>query len=136
MSIEFTDKTEPAPQVECFNFSVPTDANSVGAIFNAYGIGLAAPNGYFGTNWDAFYDCLMDLQWIEAERIEIVHHKLPNLPKSDLSTYVQILRDADNAWADKKTSQLASQFKQFVTHALIVRFPIDCESQIETLLAT
>lgn len=135
MSIKFTDETEPAPQVECFRFSVPTDANTVDAIFNAYGTGLAAPNGYFGTNWDAFYDCLMDLQWIETERVEIVHQKLPDLPKSDLLTYIQILRDADNAWADEKTSQLASQFEHFVPHALIVRFPKDCESQINTLLA-
>ena len=113
---------------------MPTDANSVDAIFNAYGIGLAAPNGYFGTNWDAFYDCLMDMQWIEAEQIEIVHQKLPDLPKSELSIYVQILRDADNAWVDEKTLQLATQFDQFVPHTLILRFPNDCENQIKTLL--
>ena len=135
MSIEFTDKTEPATQADCFSFSVPKDANTVDAIFDAYGIGLAAPNGYFGTNWDAFYDCLMDLQWIEAVQIEIVHRKLPDLPKSDLLTYVQILRDADKAWADEKTSHLANQFEHFVPHALTVRFPNDCESQINTLLA-
>jgi len=54
--------------------------------------------GYFGFNWNALFDCLRDFYWIDQKVIVIVHHQLPELPRSDLRTYLEVLRDAVVDW--------------------------------------
>jgi RNAse (barnase) inhibitor barstar len=53
---------------------------------------------YFGSNWDALFDCLRDFSWIEEQVIVLVHSDLPALPERELKIYVRLLRDAVLDW--------------------------------------
>ena len=56
---------------------------------------------HFGNNWDAFYDCLTDMDWVETEGYVIyfdhtdafaAHHE------SQLETVVELFQDAVDFW--------------------------------------
>ena len=56
---------------------------------------------HFGNNWDAFYDCLTDLDWVETEGYLIYfdhtdafasHHE------SQLETVIELFQDAVDYW--------------------------------------
>jgi RNAse (barnase) inhibitor barstar len=56
---------------------------------------------HFGNNWDAFYDCLTDMDWVDAEGYLIYfdhtdafasHHE------SQLETVVELFQDAVDFW--------------------------------------
>lgn len=135
MSIQFFARAIPDPQPDQVRLIVPESLTVPDMVFHAYGLGLEAPNGYFGSNWDAFYDCLMDLQWIEQNRIEIVHLTLPKLSSADLKTYLQILSDACSAWAHVKTKKIAEQFDSFVPHSLNLLFSSDDEAHVSSIIS-
>ena len=50
---------------------------------------------YFGNTWDAFEECLNDLEWLNARRTVVIvtqaHALLPRSPK-DFATLLEILR--------------------------------------------
>jgi RNAse (barnase) inhibitor barstar len=59
---------------------------------------------HFGNNWDAFYDCLTDMDWVEAVGYLIYfdhtdafasHHE------SQLETVVELFQDAVDFWKDE-----------------------------------
>lgn len=56
---------------------------------------------HFGDNWDAFYDCITDLDWVESEGYVIyfdhtdafvAHHE------SQLETVIELFQDAVDFW--------------------------------------
>ncbi|HEX4859222.1 MAG TPA: barstar family protein [Usitatibacteraceae bacterium] len=59
---------------------------------------------HFGRNWDAFYDCLTDFEWLEAPGYVIYfdhtdafasHHE------SELATVTEIFQDAVDYWKEE-----------------------------------
>ena len=59
---------------------------------------------HFGNNWDAFEDCITDLEWIEADGYVIYfdhteafaeHHE------SELETVVELFQDAIDSWKEE-----------------------------------
>lgn len=103
-------------------------------LFDTYGAGLDAPNKYFGLNWDAFSDCLMGLEWLEARHINIVHDGLPRLTVEDLAVYLEILSIAVAEWNGEKTGTLQEQYPDFKAHTMSVYFPRSIRGEIESLL--
>src|SRR5690606_12872666 len=103
-------------------------------MFKTYGEGLSAPNGYFGENWNAFLDCVCDLQWMKAHEVFIVHHELPRLSCEDTAIYLDILRNAVETWADEKTDELSRIYPDFVPHRLTIFFPGELKSVISAYL--
>lgn len=99
-------------------------------IFRTYGEALLAPNGYFGDNWDAFSDCLLDLGWIKAFDVFIVHREMPCLSQKDTAIYLDILRHVVGTWADEKTIELSRFYPDFVPHRLTIFFPKETECLI------
>lgn len=51
---------------------------------------------YFGWNWDAFYDCLCDLSWLEQpKRVILAHEDVPfEAGNGHRETYLRLLADA------------------------------------------
>lgn len=58
---------------------------------------------YFGNNWDALYDCLTDFHWINQKGIVLVHDDIPELSKSELTIYMNLLSDAILDWENDET---------------------------------
>jgi len=65
---------------------------------------------YFGSNWDALFDCLCDLSWIHEGVIIIKHRDIPKLSIQDLEIYKDILQDAIYSWNDDETHKLIVEF--------------------------
>jgi len=103
-------------------------------LFDAFGDGLLAPNGYFGLNWNAFEDSLMDLQWLPELKVNIIHENLPNLDEGDLKVYLEILGSAVSKWNSPKTLSLQEKFPEFIPHELIVCFPVRYQAFISSVL--
>lgn len=64
---------------------------------------------HFGGNWDAFYDCLTDMEWVKSESYAIYfdhtdaftqHHE------SQLETVIELFQDAVNYWKDEGRAML------------------------------
>lgn len=62
---------------------------------------------YFGHNWDAFEECIRDLEWLPARGYVIViveADKLLSRSKPDLRTFVDIMNAAGEDWATSSGS--------------------------------
>jgi RNAse (barnase) inhibitor barstar len=75
---------------------------------NHAAVALKFPD-YFGKNWDAFYDCLTDMDWVDAEGYAIYfdhtnafaeHHE------SQLETVIELFQDAVDFWKGEGKSML------------------------------
>lgn len=64
---------------------------------------------HFGNNWDAFYDCITDMDWVESEGYVIyfdhtdafaAHHE------SQLETVIELFQDAVDSWKGEGRAML------------------------------
>ena len=56
---------------------------------------------HFGKNWDAFYDCLTDLDWVEGNGFVIYFDHTDAFAEhneSQLETVIELFEDAVNYW--------------------------------------
>lgn len=71
------------------------------AFFNECAAALQFPL-YFGENWDAYHDCMLDLAWLEAHGCTLVIadalHLLEKAKAEALSQFVQIITEAAQQW--------------------------------------
>ncbi|MGK0546134.1 barstar family protein [Halomonas denitrificans] len=106
------------------------------SVFETYGRELKAPNGYFGENWNAFSDRLLDLYWISEFDVYIVHFDLPCLEVSEMSAYLETLEYAVTTWMDEETKELCQLHSDFVPHRLVVFFPEEAEQEVMSYLSS
>ncbi len=53
---------------------------------------------YFGHNWDALEECLLDLDWLTEPQVALVHHDIPlAATPADQLLYLRILAAAAEA---------------------------------------
>ena len=53
---------------------------------------------YFGHNWDALEECLLDLEWLTSPEVALVHHDIPlAATPPDRRLYLRILAAAAGA---------------------------------------
>lgn len=84
------------------------------------GEGLNFPD-YYGVNWDAFDECLNDLEWLTEKNILIRHKDLPLENNSrNAQIYLSILEDASRKW------------RKNTVHNLAVVFPLSVKSTVES----
>ena len=101
---------------------IPANISRKEDLFDLLSVELKFPS-YFGKNWDALYDCLSDLHWIENKKTWIIHNDIPlKCSGSDFDKYVEILFDLT---ADPDIDK---------THLLEIAFPQEYRIDIENLL--
>jgi RNAse (barnase) inhibitor barstar len=65
---------------------------------------------YFGFNWDALFECLRDLSWMNEKVVMIIHKDLPLLTRKERKTYLDILADACLFWKEHEIHDLEAIF--------------------------
>lgn len=94
--------------------------------------------GYFGHNWDALFDCLLDFSWENSHVVVIVHEDLPlkNNP-DELGIYLKILRDAVEDWKKPKQGLIVEppEWMPYVEHELRVVFSNSVEKTVARILS-
>jgi hypothetical protein len=67
--------------------------------------------GYYGENWDAMDECIIDLRWMPADwhliYVSSIEDVLPE-DETDFGIFLRILSDAGKSWADPKIRGLAN----------------------------
>jgi RNAse (barnase) inhibitor barstar len=61
---------------------------------------------YFGQNWDAFHDCITDLDWLNAKGYLLVYTQPDVFAKThpgDWETLLELLQDAVDDWAETES---------------------------------
>lgn len=91
-------------------------------LFEAYNKQLRFP--YFGYNWDALWDCLCILDWLEQENVCLLHKAIPSLPPDDMMVYLEILHDT----VDIRMQRLRNRWVE-------VCFPSNAENKLKPYLA-
>ena len=64
---------------------------------------------WFGNNWDAWFDCLVDLAWLPADGYVLVFEDADELRASSpeaFDTAVSILEDAAQVWTSRNVPYL------------------------------
>ncbi len=104
--------------------SMPGKITEKKELFKACSVGLNFPS-YFGNNWDAFDDCLMDLSFVEEKNICIIHQDIPFLANAEnRRIYVECLFDTVRHWWE------------FPEHKFFVYFPEECRDEIIKIVET
>lgn len=73
---------------------IPSSTSTENDLISLYRKELSFPE-YFGTssNWDAFYDILSDLYWLDIHQVVVYHDSLPKLGEKDFGIYIGIISD-------------------------------------------
>ncbi len=66
-------------------------------LLDALAKGLDFPN-YCGRNWDALIDMFRTLDWIDENKIYVIHKRISDLPEKDLSNYMFIVYVIATFW--------------------------------------
>ncbi len=64
---------------------------------------------HFGHNWDALEECLMDLEWVDAEGYVLYYDHIDpflSAQPEQFETLVEILRDAVQSWKEDGTAMV------------------------------
>jgi len=91
--------------------NVPANVSSKDELLDILASELRFPD-YFGHNWDALEECLLDLSWLKAKRIVIQHEAYPiQIGEDNLKIYKSILK------------RCAIDWEQDEEHELVIIFP-------------
>ncbi len=73
-------------------------------IFHLFADKLSFPD-YFGNNWDAFFDCLKDLSWLENKNCVVLIKNIEKIEDRKLKeTLIEVLYDVQKFWKSEEIS--------------------------------
>lgn len=107
-SFEFLDRSEMEENRDSVR-EIPAGLSGKRELLDTYYERLQFP-GYFGFNWDALWDCLLDLHWLEPGTIVVRHRDLPALPPDESQIYIRLLAEAVLDWRPDELRALRIQF--------------------------
>jgi hypothetical protein len=105
---------------------IPTGIKTKEELLTIYNDVLQEAGMTFGMNWDALYDVLTDMSYLEdiATEIMVVHQDIPLInDKPELASYIEVLGDSLD-YHRKKMKRRAP---------LEVYFPASAEAEINSL---
>jgi RNAse (barnase) inhibitor barstar len=109
-------------QPQRIELRIPAGLATERDLLNVLDEGLRFPD-YFGGNWDALWECICDLSWLDHAQIIVIHQDLPmKADAAQCRTYLSIMGDAVRYWARRPE------------HELIVVFPRGYETAVGELL--
>ena len=118
--IYFKNKNKPSRTLNERFIVIPKNIDNKAELFDFFSKKFEFPF-YFGENWDALYDCLTDLSWINEKKITIVHEDIPMKSTEEKKKYIELLLDVLNEFSKNKTLVIA------------IKFPESCKKEIEIL---
>ena len=89
--------------------------NTPATLFAEFARALEFPD-YFGHNWDALEECLADLEWLPAKGYILLITDADQVLSNDeteYETFLEILRDAGEAWGSGQAGMGARQATPF-----------------------
>lgn len=99
-----------------------SDINSEDELLKQLSKQLQFPK-YFGFNWNALYDCLRDLHWIEEHKIILVHDNYLRIDENALLIYLQILFDSVKDWKEGEEHSLEVIFPESIRDIIQQYYP-------------
>jgi RNAse (barnase) inhibitor barstar len=97
------------------------DVNSKNELFEMFSSKLEFPT-YFGKNWDAFYDCLCDLEHLHKEKILILHEDLPfKESEEERKIYTDLLFDVESCFSSDPNHKVDIAFPMAQKNNIINR---------------
>jgi hypothetical protein len=89
-----------SPGAEVVRFIRGVRCATKSAVFQEWAAAYQFP-WYFGENWDAFHECVRDLEWLPGTSyvcfLTNAHHLLAREP-GDFDTFVDLLKDTAGEW--------------------------------------
>ena len=111
MFLYYENKFEIRPNENPKITIVPSSIADKEEILNFYAQELNFPE-YFGENWDAFNECITDLNWLSQKLIKIIHTDIPLINFNDKKIYIDLLEEAVISWKDENEHQLFVYFPE------------------------
>jgi RNAse (barnase) inhibitor barstar len=94
-------------------------AATMASFFDEFSAALQFPY-YFGENWDAFNDCVTDLEWLPGEGYAVIITHAVHLLEKDsadaLKSFVTVMQNASQHWRKPGKANKAKPF-QVILHA-------------------
>jgi len=99
-------------------------ARTTRSLFDEFAAALQFPD-YFGENWDAFNDCLTDLEWLRTDRGYVLVITEPDAVLAaerakTLKTFVEILTDAVQYFGENPVHSWQGDMRPLEFHVLLI----------------
>lgn len=99
--------------------NIRKDINNNKELFDIFSSYLQFPT-YFGQNWDAFYDCLCDLEHLHKNKILILHEDLPFKEfEEERKIYIEMLFDLGSFFSSDPIYKIDAAFPLMQKSAII-----------------
>ena len=114
------EKLIPCPDGFSMNVLRGVKCRTASGLFAEFAGVLDFPD-YFGHNWDALEECLMDLEWRPAKGYVLLVMDAEQVlvrDEEEYATFLEVLCDAGEAWSSRQTGKESKRATPF--HVLLV----------------
>ncbi len=95
--MKFVDDWQALVGIDDFILQIPDGIETEDQLYELYSTSGRFPD-YFGWNWNALEECVIDWEWIESKRIFLVHDGIPfktDMAKRDIYLSIVVGRSLE-----------------------------------------